>query len=327
MPVFGSPPIQEGQGGAEASRFFRAPASTWTSSNPVLGLGEIGQETDTGLYKIGDSVSTWNVLTYQILTGPQGPQGVPGNDGAQGIQGVSGNDGVPGGQGIQGIQGIQGPAGADSTVPGPQGTQGIQGIQGDAGAQGIQGIPGADSIVPGPQGIQGLPGDAGSQGIQGIQGIQGVPGNAGPQGIQGIVTQLVVPIAIPVLAALAWTNQPAALSFWLSTATVAKGTQRVNLTGYTQVRLLVNKQGTAGAAAAKLILRYKAAPWTQVVANYSDIGVSEVSVAINVQNTFLDTGWINLAAGANADVFIDLLGQGGDGVLDPAFGYVCAVFK
>lgn len=136
-----------------------------------------------------------------------------------------------------------------------------------------------------------------------------------------------VPLALPVLAALVWTNMPTALSFWLSTATVAKGVERVDLTGYTQVRLRVNKQGTAGASASKLILRYKAAPFTQAVANYSDIGVSEVSVAVNVTNTYLETAWINLAAGAKADVFLALVGSGGDGALDPAFGTVTAEFK
>lgn len=89
----------------------------------------------------------------------------------------------------------------------------------------------------------------------------------------------------------------------------------------------VVKLATAGASASKLILRYKASPWTQTVANYSDIGVSEVSVATNVTNTFLDTGWINLAAGAKADVFVALLGSGGDGALDPVFGEILAEFK
>lgn len=136
-----------------------------------------------------------------------------------------------------------------------------------------------------------------------------------------------VPLAVPVLAALIWTNMPAALSFWLSTATVAKGVERLDLTGYTQVRLRVNKQATAGAAASKLILRYKVSPFTQVVANYSDIGTSEVSVAVNVQNSYLDSGWIDLATAAKADVFLALLGSGGDAVLDPAFGSVVAEFK
>lgn len=133
-------------------------------------------------------------------------------------------------------------------------------------------------------------------------------------------------LALPVLAALAWTNMPTALSFFLSSATVGKSIQRVDLTGYTQVRLRVNKQGTAGAAASKLILRYYTA-WSEAVANYLDIGTSEVSVAVNVTNSYLDTGWVNLAAGAKADVFLALLGSGGDIALDPAFGAVVAEFK
>src|SRR3989337_1931817 len=244
---------------------------------------------------------------------------IVGTPGPPGIQGPPGNDGAPG------TQGIQGPPGADSIVPGPQGLQGIPGLPGADGAQGIPGNDGAQGI----QGLQGLPGNdgapgsPGAQGDQGIQGIQGVPGNDGAQGLQGppgIVSTLRVPLAIPVLAALAWTNMPSALSFWLSTASVAKGVERTDLTGYTQVRLRVNKQGTAGAAASKLILRYKASPFTQVVANYCDIGASEVSVAVKVKNTYLDTAYITLVAGAKADVFLALLGSGGGGALDPRSG-------
>ena len=65
----------------------------------------------------------------------------------------------------------------------------------------------------------------------------------------------------------------------------------------------------------------------QTVANYVDIGTSEVSVAVNVQNSFLATAWINLAAGAKADVYVDIVGSGGDAALDPAFGSVVAEFK
>ncbi len=216
-----------------------------------------------------------------------GPQGPPGNNG---VQGISGNDGSPG---------IQGPAGADYIVPGPQGIQGIPGP------------PGADSTVPGPEGPQG------QQGIQGIQGVQGPPGPGGT---------LRITFATPILAALAWTNMPAALSFLFSTATVGKEIQKADLTNFTQCRLLVNKQGIAGATASKLILRYRTV-FNQVVANYSDIGASEVSVAVNVTNQYLATGWINLVAGAKADVFIAVLGSGGDGVLDPAFGPIVAEFK
>jgi len=42
-------------------------AAEWTSANPVLAARELGIETDTGLFKIGDGVSTWNSLTYKPL--------------------------------------------------------------------------------------------------------------------------------------------------------------------------------------------------------------------------------------------------------------------
>ncbi len=39
-------------------------AANWTSNNPILGIGEIGFETDTGKFKIGNSTGTWIALTY-----------------------------------------------------------------------------------------------------------------------------------------------------------------------------------------------------------------------------------------------------------------------
>ena len=42
----------------------RGTASQWTSADPVLAAGEIGFETDTSKFKIGDGVNTWSDLTY-----------------------------------------------------------------------------------------------------------------------------------------------------------------------------------------------------------------------------------------------------------------------
>ena len=42
----------------------RGPSSNWTSSNPILAVGEIGYETDTGKFKIGNGTSTWSALSY-----------------------------------------------------------------------------------------------------------------------------------------------------------------------------------------------------------------------------------------------------------------------
>lgn len=42
----------------------RATAAQWTSVNPTLAPGEIGFETDTSKFKIGNGVNTWTALDY-----------------------------------------------------------------------------------------------------------------------------------------------------------------------------------------------------------------------------------------------------------------------
>ena len=42
----------------------RGTASEWTTSDPTLSSGEIGFETDTGLFKIGNGSDAWTVLDY-----------------------------------------------------------------------------------------------------------------------------------------------------------------------------------------------------------------------------------------------------------------------
>lgn len=41
-------------------------AAQWTSTNPVLGAREIGVETDTNKFKIGDGVTAWTSLQYRV---------------------------------------------------------------------------------------------------------------------------------------------------------------------------------------------------------------------------------------------------------------------
>ena len=133
-------------------------------------------------------------------------------------------------------------------------------------------------------------------------------------------------LCIPLVADaanFALTNMAAALGFLGASHRFAT---KVDLTNFTQVRLIVNKQGTAGAAASKIILRYRTA-FDATPANWLDIGTSEVNCAINVQNTVIASAWINLAALAKADVFVAPLMSGGDGALDPVLGSVVAQFK
>jgi hypothetical protein len=42
----------------------RGTASQWTTANPILAAGEIGFETDTNQFKMGDGTNTWSSLSY-----------------------------------------------------------------------------------------------------------------------------------------------------------------------------------------------------------------------------------------------------------------------
>ena len=42
----------------------RGTAAEWLSANPVLSAGEIGVETDTLKFKIGDGTTAWDALAY-----------------------------------------------------------------------------------------------------------------------------------------------------------------------------------------------------------------------------------------------------------------------
>lgn len=44
----------------------RDTAAVWSAANPILALGELGGETDTGKVKVGDGVLAWNALPYPV---------------------------------------------------------------------------------------------------------------------------------------------------------------------------------------------------------------------------------------------------------------------
>jgi hypothetical protein len=122
-------------------RIRRGTAAAWTAANPILGLGELGLETDTNQLKAGNGVTHWAALPYISGGGGVGPAGPPGRDG---IVGAPGRDGARGPMGFP--------------VPGPAGTPGAAGAAGQAGPQGLDGKLGRDSWVPGPRGEKGDPG-------------------------------------------------------------------------------------------------------------------------------------------------------------------------
>jgi len=128
-------------------------------------------------------------------------------------------------------------------------------------------------------------------------------------------------------SATAWTSMPAAQTFLWGSSGGRSTTTKIDLTNYSQVRFMVNKTTTtAGVAGSILSLKYNTTYSTSDT-GYSTIGTSAVQVAIDVSTGYLDTGWIDLAAGAKADVFVTVTGTGGNGSTSPSFGNIVAQFK
>lgn len=76
---------------AQQIQFRNGTAAQWTTANPVLAMAELGLENDTALFKMGDGLTTWNLLPYGGIQGADGADGV---DGATGPQGPIGNPGA-----------------------------------------------------------------------------------------------------------------------------------------------------------------------------------------------------------------------------------------
>lgn len=65
----------------------RGTASQWTTTNPVLASAEIGVETDTNKFKLGDGVSDWTELKYFSSTEDFAPIDSPSFSGSVSIDG------------------------------------------------------------------------------------------------------------------------------------------------------------------------------------------------------------------------------------------------
>ena len=78
-------------------QFRRGTASEWATVDPVLAVAEMGIETNTDLFKIGDGATRWNALDYGGLRGFNGSTGYTGSIGNMAVSNVlyvskSGND-------------------------------------------------------------------------------------------------------------------------------------------------------------------------------------------------------------------------------------------
>lgn len=123
----------------------RGLAADWTSHNPVLAEGELGLETDTSLFKIGNGTSLWSQRPY-VGVGPTGATGSgSGGGGGGGGTGFTGPTG-PGVAGT-GFTGPTGPGVAGTGFTGPTGSTGSTGRQGPTGSTGSQGAIGSQIYI------------------------------------------------------------------------------------------------------------------------------------------------------------------------------------
>lgn len=121
-----------------------------------------------------------------------------------------------------------------------------------------------------------------------------------------------------------YTNLPAAANFFQDAA--PPSVFPVDLTHATQARIYVYT-ATTGSAGSKLSIKYKTGAWSATAGDYSDIGTSEVAATVSAGNTFTDSGWVNLAAGAKTEVYVSVFGLGGNGVADPTFNILGVQFR
>ncbi|MCR9245636.1 MAG: hypothetical protein NXI31_11440 [bacterium] len=103
----------------------------------------------------------------------------------------------------------------------------------------------------------------------------------------------------------------------------------VDLANYSEVRLIVRVSTTSSSAnSPRLRVRYRNGSYTYTVGNYSDIGTSEVSVALDGSTGLQKSSWISIAEGARADdVVLAVTTIGGDGSASPGTGHVAVEFR
>jgi hypothetical protein len=65
-------------------QFRNDTAANWTAADPILAIGEMGIESDTDQFKVGNGEDSWSDLPYGGIVGPSGDTGPTGATGPSG---------------------------------------------------------------------------------------------------------------------------------------------------------------------------------------------------------------------------------------------------
>ena len=126
-------------------------------------------------------------------------------------------------------------------------------------------------------------------------------------------------------AAITLTNQPNSLEI-LTTALPGLFISRVDLTNFTQVMLQVHVFTASGSGNSPRVILGYSSTYTVVPGSYSDIGTTAVTCSMS-STGIIQSGWVNIVAGAKADIYITGLTNGGNGTADPVIQGVTAFFR
>jgi hypothetical protein len=198
----------------------------------------------------------------------------------------------------------------ESGPTGPTGPAGPPGPSGPMGPAGPAGAPGGTGPA-GPAGPVGPPGPIGATGPAGPPGPAGPAGPVGPTGPQGPPIGWHLALIATPRTSQTWFNMPAALTE-LFGSTLAR--VKVDLSGFSAFRLQAN-QAAGGAAGALLRVEYSTdqSTWTNLEETTTTGDLVVAAAGLNVG------AFAPIAAGAAGDVYLRVVGLGGDGVADPAW--------
>lgn len=126
-------------------------------------------------------------------------------------------------------------------------------------------------------------------------------------------------------ASALWARMPAAETFFMNTTGYV---QTADLTGYTQVRLHVNRLA-GGVVGATFVLRYSPffGPLAGNYLNLSNTAGQDVAIDVSGANNLYVSNWFTIPTAARTAVFLAPITRGGDLRTDITFGNIVAEFR
>jgi hypothetical protein len=123
---------------------------------------------------------------------------------------------------------------------------------------------------------------------------------------------------------LVLTNQPSTEQFL---ANHERHVKKLELGLYTHARLAAwVGVGSASVNSPRLLMKYRTT-FSASIADYSNIGTSEISISMASAGILITSAWTPLVTAAQADVFIAASQIGGNGTADPSVNHVLFQFK